>query len=164
MEALQGATWFSTLDLKSGYWQVQLSAEAMEKTAFSVTGLEHWQFKVMPFGLCNAPATFERLMEHVLAGLSWKVCLVYLDDVIVYGSSFSDQMENLKEVLLRLRWACLKLSPDKCIIFQREVTYYAIMQLCINVFTGSNFKYVNNFMNVAERDSFDLQVPEVSCL
>ncbi|CAB3978637.1 Retrovirus-related Pol poly from transposon [Paramuricea clavata] len=72
MGALQGATWFSTLDLKSGYWQVQLSAEAMEKTAFSVTGLGHWQFKVMPFGLCNAPATFKRLIEHMLAGLSWK--------------------------------------------------------------------------------------------
>ena len=77
----------------------------------------------MPFGLCNAPATFERLMEHVLAGLSWKICLVYLDDVIVYGSSFSDQMENLKKVLQRIRWARLKLSPEKCILFQREVTY-----------------------------------------
>ena len=82
MEALQGASWFSTLDLKSGYWQVELSPEAVEKTEFSVTGLGHWQFKVMPFRLCNAPATFERLMEHVLAGLSWEICLVYLDDVI----------------------------------------------------------------------------------
>ena len=77
----------------------------------------------MPFGLCNVPATFERLMEHVLAGLSWKICLVYLDAVIVYGSSFSDQMENLKKVLQRIRWARLKLSPEKCILFQREVTY-----------------------------------------
>ena len=123
MEALQGATWFSTLDLKSGYWQVQLSPEAIEKTAFSVAGHGHWQFKVMPFGLCNAPATFERLMEHVLAGLSGKICLVYLDDVIVYGSSFFDQMENLKKVLQRIRWARLKLSPEKCILFQHEVTY-----------------------------------------
>ena len=92
MEALQGATWFSTLDLKSGYWQVQLSPEAIEKTAFSVAGHGHWQFKVMPFGLCNAPATFDRLMEHVLAGLSWKICLVYLDDVIrpVYTANYFD--------------------------------------------------------------------------
>ena len=62
-------------------------------------------------------------MEHVLAGLSWKICLVYLDDVTVYGSSFSDQMENLEKVLQRIRWARLKLSPEKCILFQREVTY-----------------------------------------
>ena len=94
VEALQGASSFSTLELKSGYWQVESSPEAVEKTAFSVTGLGHWQFIVMPFGLCNAPATFERLMEHVLAGLSWEICLVYLDDVIVYGS-----FKNLKEAL-----------------------------------------------------------------
>ncbi len=69
LEALEGASWLSTLDLKSGYWQVQLSKEAKEKTAFSLPGMGHWPFKVMPFGLCNAPATFERLMEYVLAGL-----------------------------------------------------------------------------------------------
>ena len=70
MEALQGASWFTTLDLKIGYWQVEPSPEAVEKTALLATGLGHWQFKVIPFGLCNAPATFERLMEHALAGLS----------------------------------------------------------------------------------------------
>ena len=91
MEALQGASWFSTLDLKSGYWQVELSPKPWKKTAFSVTELGQWQSKVMPFELCNAPATFERLMEHVLASLSWEICLVNLDDVIVYGSSFADQ-------------------------------------------------------------------------
>lgn len=123
LEALEGASWFSTLDLKSGYWQVQLDTSAKEKTAFSLPGMGHWQFKIMPFGLCNAPATFERLMEYVLAGLSWKVCLVYLDDIIVYGSSFLSQMENLGKVLQQLRWANLKLSPEKCVLFQRQVTY-----------------------------------------
>ncbi len=122
-EALEGASWFSTLNLKSGYWQVQLSEEAKEKTAFSLPGMGHWQFKVMPVGLCNAPATFERLMEYVLAGLSWKVYLVYLDDIIVYGSSFSSQIMNLRQVFQRLRWEGLKLSPKKCVLFQRQVTY-----------------------------------------
>ncbi len=66
--------------------------------------------------------TFERLMEYVLAGLSWKVCLIYLDDIIDYGSSFSSQIMNLTEVFQRLRWAGLKLSSEKCVLFQGQVT------------------------------------------
>lgn len=77
-----GKSWFCTLDLKS-YWQVRLDYKDREKTAFSV-GNGLWQFTVMPFGLCNAPATFERLMEKVLKGLISKICFVYLDDVIVF--------------------------------------------------------------------------------
>ncbi|GBM19405.1 Retrovirus-related Pol polyprotein from transposon 297 [Araneus ventricosus] len=80
--ALNGSQWFTTLDLKSVYWQVEIRLEDREKTAFT-TGQGLWQFKVMPFGLCNAPATFERLMETVLRGLSSEACLVYLDDIII---------------------------------------------------------------------------------
>ena len=76
LDMLVGKRWFSTLDLASGYWQVSLSPEARCKTAFAThSGL--FQFKVMPFGLCNAPATFERLMDRVLQGLQWSRCLVY---------------------------------------------------------------------------------------
>ena len=78
LEALTGAKYFSTLDLKSGYWQVKVDEWNKEKTAF-FTGKELWQFTVMPFGLCNALRTFERLMERVLAGLSLSTALVYLD-------------------------------------------------------------------------------------
>ena len=122
LEALSGATWFSTLDLKSGYWQVEVHPSDREKTAFS-TGKGLWQFKVMPFGLCNAPATFERLMEKVLAGLPLTVCLIYLDDILVPGRTFEDHIKNLRLVLLRLREAKLKLSPKKCILFQRKVKF-----------------------------------------
>ncbi len=122
LEALAGAEWFSTLDLQSGYWQVELHPEAKERTAFS-TGRGLWQFKVMPFGLCNAPATFERLMEQVLAGLPLSVCLVYIDDILVPGRTFQQGICNLREVLTRLRSAKLKLSPKKCVLFQREVRY-----------------------------------------
>ena len=122
LDTLAGSRIFSTLDLKSGYWQVDLEPNDREKTAFTIgTGL--WQFTVMPFGLCNAPATFERLMENVLAGLSWKTCLVYLDDIIVVGKTFEDHMKNLEEVFERLKKANLKLSPKKCHLFQQEVHY-----------------------------------------
>ncbi|GFX92032.1 hypothetical protein TNCV_5004961 [Trichonephila clavipes] len=70
LDTLSGHKWFSTLDLKSGYWQVEIHPEDREKTAFT-SGQRLWQFKVMPFGLCNAPATFERLMETVLKGLTF---------------------------------------------------------------------------------------------
>ncbi|KAK3108932.1 hypothetical protein FSP39_019065 [Pinctada imbricata] len=124
LDALSGAKWFSTLDCKSGYWQVSLAEKDRPKTAFSIAGGGLWQFTVMPFGLCNAPATFERLMEYVLAGLSWVKCLVFLDDIIVFSkSNFDDHLLNLSEVFERLKSANLKLSPKKCVLFKKEVNY-----------------------------------------
>ena len=122
LDAFAGSSWFSTLDLKSGYWQVELQEEDREKTAFT-TGNGLWQFVVMPFGLCNAPATFERLIELVLVGLPWSVCLVYLDDIIVHAKTFDASVQNLQEVFRRLRSASLKLNPDKCELFQQQVSY-----------------------------------------
>ncbi|WP_435331366.1 reverse transcriptase family protein, partial [Klebsiella pneumoniae] len=98
LDALVGARWFSTLDLKSGYHQVEMEEEDKPKTAFSF-GQGLWQFNVMPFGLCSAPGCFERLMERVLDGLQWKTALVYLDDVIVFGSTFEEELGRLEEVL-----------------------------------------------------------------
>ena len=77
----------------------------------------------MPFGLANAPATFERLMENVLKGLQWEILLVYLDDVIVFGKTVEDELKRLCKVFERLRSARLKLKPSKCHLFQRSVTY-----------------------------------------
>ncbi|GFV15318.1 retrovirus-related Pol polyprotein from transposon 17.6 [Trichonephila clavipes] len=122
LDTLADNTWFSTLDLKSGYWQVELHPDDKEKTAFT-TGQGLWKFKVMPFGLCNALATFERLMETVLGGLSYETCLVYLDDIIIVGRSFEEHLKNIRRVLQKLKEANLKLSPSKCYLFQREVTY-----------------------------------------
>ena len=112
----------STLDLKSGYWQVPMDEHDKEKTAFS-TGGGLWQFRVMPFGLSNAPATFERLMDYVLAGPPWSVCLVYLDDIIVHGKTFDTKLESLNQGFACLRRANLKLAPGKCHLFRREVKY-----------------------------------------
>ena len=87
LDMLHGSQWFSTLDLASGYWQVEMAQEDQHRTAFATPeGL--FEFKVMPFGLCNAPATFQRLMDLVLAGLVGASCLVYLDDIIVLGEDF----------------------------------------------------------------------------
>ncbi|KAK8381385.1 hypothetical protein O3P69_018454 [Scylla paramamosain] len=118
-DALVGARWYSTLDLKSGYHQVEMAEEDKPKTAFPF-GQGLWQFNVMPFGLCNAPSCFERLMERVLDGVQWKTALMYVDDVIVFGSTFEGELERLKEVLQRLRKANLKFSPKKCSLFQHE--------------------------------------------
>ena len=97
LAALSGSRWFSTLDLASGYWRVAMNAGTQEKAAF-VTSSGLYECTVMPFGLCNAPSTFARLMELVLKGLHWKICLIYLDDVIVVGRTFEEELERLKEV------------------------------------------------------------------
>lgn len=122
LDTLSGSQWFSTLDLLSGYWQVEMSPTDREKTAFSTPeGL--YEFKVMPFGLCNAPSTFQRLMDSVLMGLHWSSCLVYIDDVIVPGRKFKDHLQNLKLVFDRFREAGLKLHLKKCKFGKKEVTF-----------------------------------------
>ena len=87
LDALHGAKWFSTLDLKSGYWQVPITEQDKAKTAFRTSSGQLFEFNQVPFGLCNAPATFSRLMDRVLAGLHWEMCQFYLDDIIVFSST-----------------------------------------------------------------------------
>lgn len=105
---LSGHTMFSAIhvDLSSGYWRVDIEKVDKEKISF-VTRKGLHQFKVMPFGLCCARVTFERLMKTVLAGLQWDKYLVYLDDIIVVRKSFEDMLENPEEVFKRLRQAGL---------------------------------------------------------
>ena len=122
LDMLAGKQWFSTLDLASGYWQVSLSREARAKTAFAThSGL--FQFRVMPFGLCNAPANFERLMDRVLQGLRWSRCLVYLDDIISFGGTFDGALSNLTLIFERLRSYGLQLNSSKCHLFRVSVPF-----------------------------------------
>ena len=122
LEQLAGCKWFSTLDLHSGYWQIEMDTKDKAKTAFATrNGL--YQFNVMPFGLYNAPVTFERLMESVLAGLQWEICLIYLDDIIVYAKTFEEMNRNLSKVFDRLAAAGLKLKAKKCNIFAESFDY-----------------------------------------
>ena len=122
LDSLGGNEWFCTLDLQSGYWQVGMKPGDMEKTAFS-SHMGLFQYNVMPFGLCNAPATFEAMMETLLSDLLWKKCLVYLDDVIVFGKSFKECLSNLEEVLKRIASNGLRLKPGKCYLFQKSINY-----------------------------------------
>ena len=122
LDTLATAKWFSTLDLASGYWQVELTPRARRAAAFCTrNGLFQWN--VMPFGLCNAPATFQRLMDRVLAGMQWETCLVYLDDIIVLAKDVPEMLKRLGQVFQRLKHANLKLKPTKCCLFRRQVAY-----------------------------------------
>ena len=122
LDALAGSVYFSTLDLLSGYWQVPMDEDAQEKSAFVTRG-GLWKWKVLPFGLTSAPATFERLMEQVLKGLQWKSLLLYLDDIIVFSADFETHLARLKVVLERFKGANLKLKPSKCELLQKEVKF-----------------------------------------
>ena len=122
LDALLVSRWFSTLDLASGYWQVAMNKETKHKTAFFTPhGLFEWT--VMPFRLFNNPEIFERLMEIELRSLHWKTCLIYLDDVIIFGSSFKTNLDRLEGVFLRFTMTGLKLKPLKCKLFQKRVAY-----------------------------------------
>jgi hypothetical protein len=122
LAALSGAKFFSTVDLQSGYWQIEMAEEDIEKTAFiSNEGL--FEFTVMPFGLSNAPATFQRLMQFVVSGLLMEQCLCYIDDVIIFSQTFDDHLYDLDQVFGRFRRAKLKLKPSKCELVRQSVNF-----------------------------------------
>ena len=123
LDALAGATVFSTLDLTSGYYQVEVAEEDRDKTAFVTGRGHHLRFVTMPFGLCNAPSTFQKLMERVLDGLQWQTVVIYLDDVIVFSKSIEDHMQHLEEVLKRFEQHNLKLKPRKCELLRTQVEF-----------------------------------------
>jgi transposase InsO family protein len=119
---LQKGQYFSTLDLYAGYWQIPLDENSKEKTAFSTdSGL--YEFNVMPFGLCNAPATFQRFMDATMAGLKWKTLLVYMDDIIVFSATFNEHLNDLEEVFIRLKDANITLNLNKCSFFRKKIKY-----------------------------------------
>ena len=120
LHTLCGATWFSTLDLKSGYYQVEMAEEDKEKTAFWCP-LGFFEFNRMPQGITNAPATFQRLMEKCMGDMTSGDVLVYLDDLLVFSPTFEDHLQSLDKVLTRLRDFGLKLNPEKCCFAQTSV-------------------------------------------
>ena len=98
-DALHGAHWFSTFELKSGYWQVPIMERDKEKAVLRTSSGQLYEFNQVPFGLCNAPATFSRLMDRVLSDLHWETCLFYLDDIIVFSSTWEEPLARLRKFL-----------------------------------------------------------------
>ena len=122
IDALSNSAWFSTLDLRSEFFQVKISENDSPKTTF-ITRSGAYKFLVMPQGLCNSTATFQRLMNIVMAGLNFNLCLVYLDDVIIFAPTLEIHMNRLRNVFERFRSAKLKIRPDKCYLLQKEVAF-----------------------------------------
>uniref|UniRef100_A0AB38Z266 Polyprotein n=1 Tax=Breu errantivirus TaxID=3078398 RepID=A0AB38Z266_9VIRU len=122
LDRLGRSMYFTTLDLKSGFHQIEVEEKDRPKTAFS-TNKGHFEFIRMPFGLKNAPATFQRAMNSILNELIGRCCLVYLDDIIIFGSSLQQHLDNLDKVLKKLTKANLKIQLDKCEFLQRECEF-----------------------------------------
>ncbi|UYV65326.1 hypothetical protein LAZ67_3003950, partial [Cordylochernes scorpioides] len=121
LDCLRGARFYSSMDLQSGYWQIDVEESDREKTAF-ITPDGLYEFKVMPFGLCNAPATFERMIDNLLKGLKWTICLCYLDDIIVFSDGFEEHLRRLQLVLNCLKKAGLCLNSKKCKFGAKTIT------------------------------------------
>ena len=118
-DVLQGSKYFSTIGMKSGYHQVEVEESHKERTAFSVANLGFYEYVKMPFGLSNSPATYQRLMEECLGELNMTICVIYLDDLIVFSDTFEEHLYRLDLVFTRLKECNLKLSPNIKFVFKK---------------------------------------------
>ena len=158
LDSLQGSQWFSSLDLKSGYWQVEMDEESKPLTAFTVGLLGFYECKRMPFGLTNAPATFQRLMEICLGDLNLHWCIIYLDDIVIFSKDLASHLERLEAVFQKLEEVGLKLKPSKCELFWRQLAYlgHVISAKGVATYEGK-IKAIKNWptpTNVTEVRSF----------
>ena len=116
-DSLQGSQWFSSLNLKLGYWQVEMDEESKPLTTFTVGTLGFCECKRMLFGLTNTPVTFQRLMETCLGDLNLHWCIIYLGDIVIFSKDLASHLERLEAVFQKLEEAGLKLKPSKCELF-----------------------------------------------
>ena len=125
LESLVGAGHFSCLDLKSRFWQIKMDEAWKQYTAFTVGNLGFSECDRMPFGLCNAPATFQWLMQNCMDELNLVYCLIYLDDLIVFSQMEEEHLYQLHVIFDWLREYNLKLKPSKCSLFKEKINYLA---------------------------------------
>ena len=122
LTTLNKTQYYTSLDLQSGYWQVPVLEKDIPKTAFITFG-GLWEFVTLPFGLCNAPSLFQRLMERVLSGLLWKFAFCYIDDILCCSTTFDEHISHLSQIFGRLRTANLKLKISKCHFAQKQISF-----------------------------------------
>ena len=125
LESLVGASHFSCLDLKSGFWQIKMDEALKQYTAFTIGNLGFFECNRMPFRLCNVPATFQQLMQNCMGELNFIYCLIYLDDLIMFLQTAEEHLHQLQVVFDCLREYNLKLKPPKCSLFREEINYLA---------------------------------------
>ena len=125
LESLAGAAHYSTFDLNSGFWKVPMDEASKQYTAFTLGSMGLYECESMPFGLCNAPPTFQRLMQNCLGELNLTYCLIYLDDVIIFSEMPEEHLLRMRVVFDHLREHGLKLKPSKCDVFKSEINYLA---------------------------------------
>ena len=123
LDCLNDTEWFSSLDLKLGYWQVEMEEDSKALTGFTVGPLGLYECQCMPFGLTNAPATFQQLMQSCLGNLHLHYCITYLDDVIVFSNTPEEHVVRLRVVFKKFKQAGLKLKPSKCEFLRQKLTY-----------------------------------------
>ena len=123
MDQLLGSTIFTTLDLKVGYWQVEILEECKPYTAFTCAPLGFYECETISFGATNASATFQRLMDNCLGELNMNCCIVYLDDIIIFIQDAASHIERLEAVFQKLAKVGLKLKPSKCEFFRKRIKY-----------------------------------------
>jgi hypothetical protein len=123
LDYLSGSKYFSVLDMKSGYYQIPITDDHKQFTAFTVGALGLYEFNTLPLGLCNSPATYQRFVEDVLSELNYSICLAYLDDIIIFSNSFEEHLERLSRVFERIGTAGLKFGPKKCDFFKTKINY-----------------------------------------
>lgn len=121
-DTLSGSKYFSSLDLSSAYYQCEIEEEHKKYTAFG-TRQGHFEFNRMPFGLCGAPFTFQHMMNIVLRSENWEQCLIYLDDVLIFGKDFKEHLFRLRNIFTKIRESGIKLSPEKCNFFKTELRF-----------------------------------------
>ena len=122
-DCLHGAKYFTTIDMKAGYHQIEVEEAHKERTAFTVGSIGFYEYNKMPFGLTNSPATYQRIMQEILGDLNMKICLIYLDDLIIFSDTFEQHKERLDLILTTLKNANLKLAPEKCCFFKPRVSF-----------------------------------------
>lgn len=145
LDCLKGAKFFSTIDMRSGFYHIPMKEQDKQYTAFSAGPLGFWEWNRMPLGLVNSPSTYQRLMEDCFSDLNNKICLIYLDDIIIYASTFEEHLERLGMVFQRLEECGLKLNQEKCKFFRSSVRFlgHVVDENGVSADTSKTEKIVN---------------------